>query len=317
MANPSQSSGNTGKDKAYLMLVFAALLRGGWVVLGKIAVESLSAITVGLASRGICACLCLLFVLGLGQKKELRNLQGQSWILILVGSINFILTMCVFLGLRYCTAVNGAILMRSDILFTVLIGYIIFKRGLSLTDWLSIALMIGGVLLVIRVNPLKFGLNYFGNILILLSALLIAVNAFLIKIRLRALQGGIVAFFNNLVSTICFLPFVLMSGTGRQDLSRLYENPYLWLTVSLLALCTMGILFYYYSLKRLPLWTVRTLLLFTPIVSIALSSVFLHEPLFPVQIVGMGIMLTGAFWIIWRQQIGRTRSLLYRSKCKD
>jgi len=258
---------------------------------------------VGFLTRAFYCLILLLSVLFSGRAKDLQSARKLGWVLVVVGITNFTINFLGLLGLKYSTAASGAILLRTDILFSIVISSFLFKQRLLIFDWVSIIFMIIGILMVMNVDLMEFEFRQLGNVFFLLSAFLLAANAFIIKIKLRLLEDMVIAFYSNIISTLCFFLVFVLSGDSLRNVQLLFHKPHLLLVFFILGLTgTTGVLFYYYSLRRLSLWMVRTLLLLIPIVSIILSRIFLKEGLNAIQILGMVIVLGNAVWIVQRQK---------------
>jgi len=284
-------------------------------VVGKTAVSKLSPFTLGFLTRFVVACVCLGLIFAQRRGYELRNLRTCWRSFLVIGAFNTLFATSTFLGLRYTTAANAAILMRTDILFTLLIGYLLAQGGPRPAEWLGVGLMVGGIGLVMRLDILRFDPHQWGNLLFLAAGLLISVNGFLIQVQLRRLRVSTVALFNNTICAALFLPVLIPLGLLHRDVLRLAADPRLFALAMLLGALTLVILFYYYAIGRLTLWLVRVLLLLAPASGVVFSRLFLHERLTTPQIVGMTIMLGGAAWILWRQ--GKKTELIARGTARN
>lgn len=279
-------------------VVALALIWSSYIVLSKVAVSYLPVFMVGLLSRSVAVVGLSLLVLFNRQGKFLIKFNGKGRLLILIGVFAFLLDVSAFIGLRYSTAINGSILLRTDILFTIIIGHLLLRERLNRTDWPSITGMAIGSVMVMDLDLREFQFHYLGDMMFLVSAALIVCNAFIIKMKLADIQNGVIAFYNNLVATLCYLLFFLIQGDYLK-MSLVLASPKLkFVLISMGVFDVLLLITYYYSLKRLPVWIVRTLLLLIPLFGIILSRVFLKEVMEPIQICGMAIVLLGALGII-------------------
>jgi len=200
-----------------------------------------------------------------------------------------------FLGLHQSSATDTSLLSNVEIMFTVLFGLLFFKERLKPIGFISIALVLLGVI-VITTN-LKFSgsilqLNA-GHFLILGSMALWALDNNLSRIistkmdtarlvQLKSAIGGTI-----LLGAVFLLQVPLVISTS--------QIPY----VILLSAVGFGgsLYFFLQSLKRIG--TIRTIMIFSlsSVFGLVFASVFLHEQVSLYQITAIAIMLTGIYTI--------------------
>jgi drug/metabolite transporter (DMT)-like permease len=200
-----------------------------------------------------------------------------------------------FLGLHQSSATDTSLLSNVEIMFTVLFGLLFFKERLKPIGFLSIALVLLGVIII--TTNLKFSgsilqLNA-GHFLILGSMALWALDNNLSRIistkmdtarlvQLKSAIGGTI-----LLGAVFLLQVPLVISTS--------QIPY----VILLSAIGFGgsLYFFLQSLKRIG--TIRTIMIFSmsSVFGLVFASVFLHEQVSLYQISAIAIMLTGIYTI--------------------
>jgi len=200
-----------------------------------------------------------------------------------------------FLGLHQSSATDTSLLSNVEIMFTVLFGLLFFKERLKPIGFLSIALVLSGVIII--TTNLKFSgsilqLNA-GHFLILGSMALWALDNNLSRIistkmdtarlvQLKSAIGGTI-----LLGAVFLLQVPLVISTS--------QIPY----VILLSAVGFGgsLYFFLQSLKRIG--TIRTIMIFSlsSVFGLVFASVFLHEQVSLYQITAIAIMLTGIYTI--------------------
>ncbi|MDQ7095321.1 DMT family transporter [Desulfosporosinus sp. PR] len=228
----------------------------------------------------------------------IRHKGGLIWAagrrypeLYLVGLLASALNLMQNWGLKLSSPANVAILLRGDLFFSLIIGYVIWKQKLCRLEWAGMGAMLVGVSLVLQISWSRVNFGSMGDFLILGGALLLAVNAEIIKHRLGEVEGILVAYYN---SGMCFAVF--LCGTAWTGAFRALPevNRETWLLVlTSIFLQVVQYLAYYRSIKGLPTWLVRVVHLFTPVVAIVTSSWWLHETISFVQIGGMLLVGSG------------------------
>jgi len=200
-----------------------------------------------------------------------------------------------FLGLHQSSATDTSLLSNVEIMFTVLFGLLFFKERLKPIGFISIALVLLGVIII--TTNLKFSgsilqLNA-GHFLILGSMALWALDNNLSRIistkmdtarlvQLKSAIGGTI-----LLGAVFLLQVPLVISTS--------QIPY----VILLSAVGFGgsLYFFLQSLKRIG--TIRTIMIFSlsSVFGLVFASVFLHEQVSLYQITAIAIMLTGIYTI--------------------
>jgi drug/metabolite transporter (DMT)-like permease len=206
-----------------------------------------------------------------------------------------------FVGLHQSSATDTSLLSNVEIMFTVLFGLLFFKERLKPIGFVSVALVLLGV--VIITTNLKFSgsilqLNA-GHFFILGAMSLWALDNNLSRIistkmdtarlvQLKSAIGGSI-----LLGTILVLQIPLVISTE--------QIPY----VILLSAIGFGgsLYFFLQSLKRIG--TIRTIMIFSmsSVFGLVFASVFLHEQVSLYQISAIAIMLTGIYTINRKESI--------------
>ena len=200
-----------------------------------------------------------------------------------------------FLGLHQSSAADTSLLSNVEIMFTVLFGLLFFKERLRPIGFISVALVLSGV--VIITTNFKFSgsllhLNA-GHFFILGSMALWALDNNISRIisikmdtarlvQLKSVIGGSI-----LLATVFLLgiPFDIKPSQIPQ--------------VILLSAIGFGgsLYFFLQSLKRIG--TIRTIIIFSmsSVFGLVFASVFLHEQISTYQASAIAIMLTGIYMI--------------------
>lgn len=241
-----------------------------------------------------------------GQIKILVRKGCEVRDLIVVGLIGAALNLLLLMGLQTSSPINAGILGRSDILFGIILGWVFLKERLTLLDGIAAVLMVVGSIRIIGISLAGIEIFKLGDLFFVLYGLLLAVNAILIRGRLARVPNMVIAVYNVGVTAVAYLLLGLMRG-------RLWEIPAALRQVDLfpyLIPCCIAVAIqyptYYKSLELLPVWMVRTILLFTPIFVTLESTFFFKDRSIGVgQITGLMLVLLGATIIIQQGRSGR------------
>ena len=288
------------KINPYLSTIFLSFIWGLYIVLSRVAVQQIPLFAVGFFSRLVAVAGLSIWVIGKGEIKNLLGMKKrQIYLLLLIGFFAFLLDASSFLGLRFSTATKGSLLLRTDIIFILIFSYFFLGERFKKIEWMSMGFMIAGALLVMNINLKEFHLTSWGDAMFIVSAFLIVCNAFIIKLKLREIPDTTIAFYNNLVATSFYSLVFFLGGYSSMLVTGLERFPYLTYILIAMGICDVFLFVtYYHSLRNLPVWVVRTLLLLIPLWSILLGSIFLGEALNIYQSIGMILLLGGAAGII-------------------
>lgn len=296
------------EQMGHFNLVLLVLVWGSYYISNRLALRTFSVTFTGVFIR---LAVFFIMIIYMYLKKELKTLFKVENVfprLVVIGLLGFLLDYTAFIGFKYSTASKGSILLRSDVLFSTLIGIALGQR-VNLFELLIIITMLFGVFLVSGQSLGDLSFQY-GDMFFLLSALFISLNAFVIRSvqtdKKNPVSDNVIAFYNNFFTLVFFLLF-----SGRSI--KFSEFSGISLNISFLGLLLASIfqfliyVFYYYSLRRYPVWLVRSILLLMPVYVSIFSVLFLKERLTFVQIVGMVIILCCAFMLT---------KILYKSEVK-
>ena len=213
---------------------------------------------------------------------------------LFIGLISFIINIAWIKGLQYTTAANTAVLGKTDVVFSLLLSFVLLKEKISKLSLLCIGITLIGIILImdVKIGDVS-GVNK-GDILIIISAALLAFNAFRVK---RVLQGTdflLLASINCLINVAGFSAIYLYS-------SRRYIFSSGTMGYALTGGVCLFLFFcgYYPALKTFALWKVRSLALLTPLFTVIGGILFLKERLSALQFFGIVLPLVGVAGIIF------------------
>jgi drug/metabolite transporter (DMT)-like permease len=186
-------------------------------------------------------------------------------------------------------------------MFSAILGWIFLKEKMKTLDFLGVAFMLGGFFLVSGFNPLKFKFNQAGDILFLIQALLLSINALLIKrLLVKGISGFVIASINLLLTSILFFSFSFFLDYI-SDIGLVFEGINILLVSALGILVGSNYLFYYSALRNIPIWLVKVLVLFVPILTAILGYLFLSEILTQRHFYGIILTIAGGIIILSTQ----------------
>jgi len=297
-----------------LNLLILVVVWGSYYIANKLALSAFSVVFNGIFIRTFVLFSMLLVGAVMRKNGELLRVRYIFSKLILIGLLGFALDITAFLGFKYSTASKGAVLLRTDVLFSAFIS-LFFGEIPGLFDIISMVLMLFGVVLVSNAqNLLKLSQ---GDVFFLLSAFFISLNAFVIRsVQEDKRNPGtdfVIAFYNNFFTLVFFSLFSLKSLPH-----EIFNNfALLGFNIPTFGLIAAGVcqyliyVVYYRNLRLFPVWLVRTSLLFMPVYVLIVMS-FFGESITGKQLIGVLVILMGAFLLTMNNQFVKQKKQVKR-----
>jgi len=200
-----------------------------------------------------------------------------------------------FLGLHQSSASDTSLLSNVEIMFTVLFGLLFFKERLRPVGFISVALVLSGVVIITTNLQFSGSLSHLnaGHFFILGSMVLWALDNNLSRIIATRIDTARLVQLKSAIGGLILLATVFLLGIPF-DIKASQIPP-----VILLSAIGFGgsLYFFLQSLKRIG--TIRTIMIFSmaSVFGLVFASVFLHEQISAYQAGAIAIMLTGIYMI--------------------
>ena len=278
----------------YISALLAAALFGS---ISTIAKPALVAVTPLVLSFTVYL-LAGLTVTPLKKKSRIIEINRKDWLLILAMSISgaVIAPLLFFTGLAQNKASDTSVLSNAEIIFTILLAIVFFGEKLKPMGYLSIALVIVGVIIITTNLELSISIldiKSEGDLLILAAMVFWGLDNNISKIASQRIEAARLIQLKSAIGGGCLLTIVLLFRIPINI--PLAEVP----NIILLGVVGFGIsaFFFLNSLKRIG--AVRTMAIYSTsaIFGLFLASLLLHEPIGIYQVVAITMMLAGIFLI--------------------
>lgn len=292
--------------KSLACLLILPLVWGCYYVASNLAVERMSVFAVGIVIRLVTMILLTLLMAARGQLAQLFHVRFVWKKLLLVGLLGFLLDSTAFLGLTYCPAGIGTVILKTDVIFVNLISVFVYHDRFKLRNWALTLVMLAGIVLVLGIDFGNVEIGGAGNLFFVASALFVSINAFVIKSaqhdRKNPVSDNVVAYYNNFVTLILFT--IAAAAMGDMDqLAALGRDTKLTAALSAASFGqTLIYLLYYYNLRRCPVWLVKVFLLLVPVVAAVVGFFLFGQKLGALQLIGMVAVLACAGGIVAGQR---------------
>jgi drug/metabolite transporter (DMT)-like permease len=202
--------------------------------------------------------------------RRLRPNGVLGW-LLLMGAISIVINLCWFASVNWTTATNVAMLSRFDLVFVVLIGALLGLERIGIAQLTLLPVMFAGLALVAEIHKFDWGGHLAGDLMAVVVALGLAVNAFIIRHILRVMDEQSVALYNHTISMLGFVALGAIGGHFARSQEVLSE-PAAWGPIVLLGVvAAVGLPLYYVALRQMNVWKLRMYMLSAPVLAAAVE----------------------------------------------
>jgi len=223
-------------------------------------------------------------------------------IIISVAEVSSIIT--YFYGLKESTAVNASILTNSEILFSILVAITVLRERIKKKEIPAFSMIAVGVILLpigydLYINEMVFTELVFGNLLLLLSGVLVALDVNLCRYvsgkfgpkKITQIVSYVGAGFAFALILIFQIPFDV--------------NPEHLPSIAIIGLFGTGMATYFFLVAIKLIGTVRTVLLYSTssVFGVIFASLLLHEGVTLPNVFSIILVTVGLY--ILRDRLGR------------
>ncbi len=276
----------------YISALLASVLFGSVPTIAKPVISDINVLLLSSVAYLIAALVFTPIV-----KKTKTLLEKKDYVILITVSIcgAAIAPYLYFLGLRQSSATDTSLLSNVEIMFTVLFGLLLFKERLKLVGFISVALVLSGVVIIttnFQFSDSLLHLNV-GHFFILGSMALWSLDNNLSRIISTKIDTGRLVQIKSSLGGLILLATVFLLGIPFDIKTSQIPQ------VILLSAIGFGgsLYFFLQSLKRIG--TIRTIMIFSlsSVFGLVFASVFLHERISMYQASAIAIMLTGIYMI--------------------
>ena len=282
-------------NKGLLLVLLTAIISGVSIFLNAFGVKGFDSSVFTFAKNIIVALLLFGIILGFKQWNNLKKLSKKQWLQLgaiglIGGSIPFLL---FFQGLQLTTGTTSAFIHKTLFVFASVFALFFLKEKLNKGFIIGAALLLIGNFIILSPD---FALSI-GHLLIVGATAFWALENTISKKILEKTTGSIVAFGRLFFGSLFILIFLFVTGkTGA--IFAMTGAQYLWI------LATAGFLLlyvttYYNGLKHVRVSTATSLLAVGSPITMILGWLFLGNGLPLLSIIGVIIIITGVFSIVW------------------
>ncbi len=201
-------------------------------------------------------------------------------------------------GTHLTSATTAALVVRMELAIVFVLSYLILRTRVSAAGWLGTVVLLAGALSAMGISCGELSFAALGIGALLIAAMLTAANAIIIKLNFNRISSDLPTTASIVCQAVVFSAILLASGRMGETVATLASPRVAIEGVLLGALLLWTLLFYYYSIKRIPLWSCRILSLVAPVVATLGDHFWLGSTISQGQLVGLFAVLVGAGLVI-------------------
>ncbi|MHA2405416.1 MAG: DMT family transporter [Candidatus Hermodarchaeia archaeon] len=221
-----------------------------------------------------------------------RNIVRSDLLRLVMAGVlgTFLAYTCLFIGVQLSSSNNAAIILRSELVFALILSYLFLNETISRQQLLWMSLMVFGVMLVVVTNQLTaLGI---GDLLLLGTPIAWASGHTLAKPVLRRVSSWTAVAYRNLVGGILLL--LLATGVILLGVPILNTTNLTFVVIVILieaGVILLAHILWYEGIRRINLGKATALIAPAPLVTFTLYAVVFQIPPSPWQLVGAAIVI--------------------------
>ncbi len=268
----------TSKERQMALMVFAALSWGMSFPLLKMALDEIPPISLGFIRYILAVPAIFILTLRLEGWATMRSCFRANWHLFLAsGFLGIALPNIVQnIGMQYTTASLSGIIQATGPVFTVMLAAYLLHERLGSRKVMGAMLAIAGTVLLVTngMQEIETG-QFYGNLLLLLSAIFYAFSGVVSKLVVEKASALMICTMSILIGSLILLPLSLYEGL--LQISRPSTSVMWALFVLILLPTVIAYYIWFYSLKDEELSTLVYFVYLIPIFAVMFSYILLGE----------------------------------------
>lgn len=278
---------------SYIFITLSVIFWGYSFISTKVLLKELPPISIAFFRQIIATITLIIWLLS---TKSFSRITLKHFFVIAVSGFFGIVLYFIFenTGLMYTSASNASMIVAAVPIFTLLTEVLFYKLKINLKMIMCILLSIVGVYLVITVNgKLDFSSSMFKGNLLMLGAMAAWVIYTIINKGLSTKYSSLLmTAYQSMLSILIFIPFIVPEAGSWKKLTILPLLNLIYLGVFCSA---FAYFFYNYAVKRIGPTISSAFLNLIPVVSVFFGYLLLDEVIYPIQIMGMAIVLFSVY----------------------
>ncbi len=287
------------EKKGLILVILTAIISGFSIFINSYGVKEFDSSIFTFTKNVLVALLLFSVIFAFGNISELKTLKRKNWLQLIIiglvgGSIPFLL---FFEGLKLTTGTTSAFIHKTLFIYATIFALIFLKEKLNKGILVGAGLLLLGNFLMIKPD-FKFSV---GHLLILIAAILWAIENTYAKHVLKNVSGNVVAFGRMFFGSAFILIYLVISNKVSL-LGKLTSTHLFWIIISS-GFLLMYVLTYYNGLKHIKVSTATSILVLGSVITTTLNIMFKGTAITILNAGGMLTIVIGALAVIWFSEI--------------
>ena len=229
-------------------------------------------------------------IYNLRNKKEFKKAEGNVWKIVVITILGGVAANILsYFGIKLSTAVNYSFIIRTSMVFTILLAYFFLKEPINKEKIILVVILLIGVYLI-STNGILL-IPKIGDILIILAAFFYSSQIIIIKDVLKKVPAAVVANMRLFFASLFLLPIAYLFN------KNFFFIPNIGLVIALAIVMSFALVFLYKTLEIKSASYMTMMNNIVPIIVVIFSLIFLKELVNHYQIIGGALIILSGILI--------------------
>jgi drug/metabolite transporter (DMT)-like permease len=277
-------------------LLFFWIILGFSPIIGKISTTVVNPVAMVLIN---CVLGFLFFLPFLIKRKELPALFDKKKALdfFLISAFGMALPFCVLLyALRYTTPANVAILNQAELLYALILGYVLLGEKPSAKQLLASALIVLGVTAILLEG--KYSVNLKGDLMVVGCVWMFQISHIIAKKQPAGTSSYVLSAAKNIYAMPLLVIMFFIWGEKNLAANFTFDSNLLVVLVYFgIIRYGLSTLLWFYVIRRMYLTVATAIALSFPVLSLVISIIMGYDAFSLYKLAGLALTLGGAFML--------------------
>lgn len=288
-------------ERSAEMFIFASILFGALEPIAiNYSVKLISPILFAGLYVSFCSILFFFYVLATKTFRDIFNKKAFKYILGLTALIVVIPSTMIFIGSKMTSGINTALLLQTEILFTLLICGAFYKEKITSKKLVSSLLILAGAILILYNGSLNLNT---GGLLIIAATVFYPFGNMCAKEALKLSPLAPILFLRSFLGGISLLVISLIFENSAPQIIPGIKTIMSSIIIVSIIIIVIAKIFWYKGLKNMEIGKAIGISTASPAMSLIFAVIFLSEIPTVYQIVGLLVIITGVYFLTGKTKL--------------
>lgn len=247
-----------------------------------------------------CSILFLFYVVATKTFLDIFNRKTFKYTLGITAFIVIIPSILFFSGSKMTSGINTALLLQTEILFTLLICGAFYKEKITTKKLVSSALILAGAILILYNGSLNLNT---GGLLIIAATVFYPFGNMCAKEALKLSPLAPILFLRSFLGGISLLAISLIFENSAPQIIPGIKTIMSSIIIVSIIIIVIAKIFWYKGLKNMEIGKAIGIATASPAISLIFAMIFLRESPTAYQIVGLLIIIIGVYFLTGKTKL--------------